>query len=524
MRAVENLPTRDMDEYSVAPDSLEPHLGIMSKRFNSVSSSGNGEVFHCLSKDKVDEFPYFSSYVRNNKGQPAKAAPKSLNRHRSSESLARKRDPLSKDDISRASIQPKGLHTHVLNCAGLRPSKQGDLKKSFNGVFHEEEAEFIRSNGRKGRPDAVSLPDQRPVYPPHVCGKDDILQHAESSTSSDQDFPVSRVHYKKKVLKNLRPKTSRRLRTCTSRICCESTNCCKAGRDSEDSSVFSKSDSDSRHSSTNSRIPKVSISNSAEILYEESSSFKFIPPAEGRNRPLKSALKITQPQMIHRPRSSADRASSRFHRHSDDNYRKSFVLHPHEVSHTLEKPPKMFSQSRHRDYKPFYHSTNNLDDTEVYDPSLPVIPVIIPKSKSNTSTLNSSSNKPKSISSRISYRKPNSVSSGRSGSTDLEEVTSSLRKSSLTSRLSSSKMMSKSLSNLSYLPSERTSDLASEISSDSVEDLTMVSPTLGNWHDALGLTKPLGMTLLLYHAVRNNYKPLQFARQIMKVVNFSSSK
>ncbi|KAK8734253.1 hypothetical protein OTU49_006087, partial [Cherax quadricarinatus] len=45
-----------------------------------------------------------------------------------------------------------------------------------------------------------------------------------------------------------------------------------------------------------------------------------------------------------------------------------------------------------------------------------------------------------------------------------------------------------------------------------LSEVTSVNPGLDDWHDALGATSRLGWALILYHAVRNNFKPHAFAR------------
>nr|XP_027224871.1 unconventional myosin-XV-like [Penaeus vannamei] len=44
-----------------------------------------------------------------------------------------------------------------------------------------------------------------------------------------------------------------------------------------------------------------------------------------------------------------------------------------------------------------------------------------------------------------------------------------------------------------------------------LSEITSVSPALDDWHEALGATARMGWAILLYHAVRNNFKPRAFA-------------
>ncbi|KAG7164396.1 hypothetical protein Hamer_G003586, partial [Homarus americanus] len=45
-----------------------------------------------------------------------------------------------------------------------------------------------------------------------------------------------------------------------------------------------------------------------------------------------------------------------------------------------------------------------------------------------------------------------------------------------------------------------------------LSDVTSVTPGLDDWHETIGATSRLGWALILYHAVRNNFKPHAFAR------------
>lgn len=545
-----------MDGYGVTTEAVDPptHLGRMSHRFSSVSSNGgssaNGEIYRSSNAHANSSKYYKGGYgafkhqnmsnrnsslgtcsIVDRQSQQSDRLLSTKNKSLLQSSQHRSSIPNLHEATSRATLQPKGLHTHVLNCSGLRPHQNKAIGHPLRGVFElgSSRSDFISGKGMCNA-NSLSIRDKVDLYP-HVCGKDTIPQVliAESSTSSDQDLPITRVHhYKKKMHKNQRTKANRRLRTCNNRNC--SDKCCNNfTRDSEDSSVFSKSDSESKYSSSHSRVPKVSISTSTEILHEESSSFKFIPPSpENEIRPLKSALKISQPQLEKRYNNSGYSRKvvqkTSFPRHRDDNYRKSFVLKIND-SHShgyMRKPPSMFTSQHQQQLT--YHDHNADNDTDVYDPSLPVIPIMIPSPKSNSGSVDSHLTKSytstKSGSSAANSRKSGSIASSiRSGSTDLEEGIRTIKKNNknLYKNFNSGKALSKSMSNLSILASEPTSDLASEPLSDSMEDLTMVSPTLGNWHEALALTKMLGWTLILYHAVRNNYKPLQFALQLLKV-------
>lgn len=51
-----------------------------------------------------------------------------------------------------------------------------------------------------------------------------------------------------------------------------------------------------------------------------------------------------------------------------------------------------------------------------------------------------------------------------------------------------------------------------------LSEVTSVNPGLDDWHDTLGATSRLGWALILYHAVRNNFKPHAFARLAFQVV------
>lgn len=534
-----------MGDYGLAPDSLNPtpHYAHISQKFSSVVGKGgssNGEIYRSSNVDEITSTNYFKglkegygAYKHNGVDHVCSSKDRVYNDIKCTPpSKFRSGIPRPSEGTSRAVLQPKGLHTHVLNCSGLRPNRSRNIGHPLNGVFeHVITHNNILSDDHVCTANSLSIRDKVDKYP-HVCGKDNIVtapQPAESSTSSDQDLPITRVHhYKKKMHKNPRLKTNRRLRTCSNRNCADKW-CGNFARDSEDSSIFSKSDSESKYSSTNSRVPKVSISTSTEILYEESGSFKFIPPSsENDVRPLKSALKISQPHYDKQynesesPRKS--RNNFRFARHTDDNYRKSFVLNNHEHNRQSRKPPSMFSNPRQQHHQLLYNNykNGNIDDTDVYDPSLPVIPIMISAPKSNSGSVDSQRTKSissKSVSSVANSRKSGSIASSiRSGSTDLEDGIRTIRRNKThLFKNFNGKTLSKSMSNLTVLQSEPTSDLASETLSDSMEDLTMVSPTLGNWHEALAMTKMLGWTLILYHAVRNNYKPLQFARQLLKV-------
>ena len=439
-------------------------------------------------------------------------------------------NPNLHDPPSRANIKPKGLHTHVLNCSGLRPHRY----KGFGGtVFREDkenETELIQKEVLC-KAENLGIRDKMDSFP-HVCGKKTISHNLESSTSSDQELPAMRSYSsKKKLYRSSRVKSNARkmcgISKCTSEKCCH--HACKI-RDSEDSSVFSKSDSESK---TSSRIPKVSISAaSTEILDDGSTSYKYFhSSSESESKPLKSALKLThdydknycEPVPIFRKTSPIPKLK----RHRDDNYRKSFVQkciinNSERSSIYSRKSTKLTSSNRNYTH---YHSPE-ADDPEIYDPSLPVIPIMIPSLRQGPCS-NNYEKKPlcctkSSSSSNANSRNSGSITSSiRSGSTDLEGgIFISKRKFPNSLFRRNGKIFSKSMSNLAALEPERTSDLASESTSDSMDDISIGSPSLSNWHRAIAMTRALGWSLLLYNAARNNYKPLQFARQLLKASLF----
>ncbi|KAF2354698.1 SH3 domain [Trinorchestia longiramus] len=575
-----------MDEMSIPLDSLEAYPGCISQKFSGVLSSGynNGEIFNCDSADELDsddppyftkvqeeqnyssqvelartQQPLYSGYTdRNGRNtydrgtimdrcktqlspedlgrlSPKKTSNESerlangcrlndrnelLTNGRMSERICGYDDRPYRPESSRATMQPKGLHTHVLNCSGLRPRRTSGLSKSIcdrSQVFHACPTEQIPCSGT-----GLPLRDKIDHFP-HVCGKDNpLIAPAESSTSSDQEFPVSRIpQYKKKTHKNSRAKNSRKPRNTSSRTGGDRGFTC---RDSEDSSAFSKSDSESKYSSVTSRVPKVSISNSAEILYEESGSFKYIPPSACEERPLKSALKMSQSRLSGDYEdsccSSTSRSTStlRFF-HPDDNYRRTFATSSHELSRPPPKPSLDKKRPNSRaSTQPVYRAFEDISDVQAYESKRP----LQLKSKSlsvfNLSSIgNSKSSSPKSqfVSNR---KKANSATSSvRSGSTDLEDGFTTIRRNSRhLFKQSKNLYSSRSMSNLTQVHLEQTSDFASEALSDSMEDVIVRSPSLGDWHEALAATSKLGWTLLLYSAVRNNYKPLQFAQQLLQ--------
>lgn len=51
-----------------------------------------------------------------------------------------------------------------------------------------------------------------------------------------------------------------------------------------------------------------------------------------------------------------------------------------------------------------------------------------------------------------------------------------------------------------------------------LSDITSISPGLDDWHETLGATSRMGWAIILYHAVRNNFKPHAFARLAFQVV------
>lgn len=51
-----------------------------------------------------------------------------------------------------------------------------------------------------------------------------------------------------------------------------------------------------------------------------------------------------------------------------------------------------------------------------------------------------------------------------------------------------------------------------------LSEITSVSPGLDDWHETLGATSRMGWAIILYHAVRNNFKPHAFARLAFQVL------
>lgn len=211
---------------------------------------------------------------------------------------------------------------------------------------------------------------------------------------------------------------------------------------SEDSLLFIKNAPRARNLSDFKRSPKgrrVSISNSTEILYDTPVDSESIflkncdSPTSSSRLPLKSALKATTNHHYCPLRDTHRQISSGI-----------------SVSHL------------------------NGNDTDVYDPSLPHIPIFDEEQTSLDSTA-----------------------------------------------LSQFSESGDSRSSSSLVQSARSWDFSSPDNKNlSKKTIASISPALNEWHQALRMTARLGWAIILYLAVRSHYNPLAFAKLLFKVYLF----